>query len=249
MTPRIALWGLLVFAVPAAPRDCRNGDRACGGLAPARFRHRPFPDKVPEPAANSVPSPPNMAPVLDAGNAGGGRVAGRHRAACPVPGSAFHGFEASPALQGTPQGIAVYQNGVRVNKEAFGDTVNWDAIPQAAIARLDVWSSNPVFDSTPGRFGQHGDEERLYLARRGASLQGEILRPWHGQRPMGPGRRRFQFLWRRGRRSDEGWRFSFQSSLARLYADAGWRFGDSEIHLVASGAATSLRVVGRRHST
>src|SRR6201986_5592273 len=55
----------------------------------------------------------------------------------------FHGFDASP-LQGTPQGLAVYQNGVRLN-EAFGDTVNWDAIPQNAIARLDVWSSNPVF--------------------------------------------------------------------------------------------------------
>src|ERR1700754_2907851 len=55
----------------------------------------------------------------------------------------FHGFDASP-LQGTPQGLAVYQNGVRLN-EAFGDTVNWDAIPQNAIARADIWSSNPVF--------------------------------------------------------------------------------------------------------
>src|SRR5678815_1983194 len=55
----------------------------------------------------------------------------------------FHGFDASP-LQGTPQGLAVYQNGVRLN-EAFGDTVNWDAIPENAIARMDVWSSNPVF--------------------------------------------------------------------------------------------------------
>ena len=55
----------------------------------------------------------------------------------------FHGFDASP-LQGVPQGLAVYQNGVRLN-EAFGDTVNWDAIPQNAIARMDVWTSNPVF--------------------------------------------------------------------------------------------------------
>src|ERR1700755_3438471 len=55
----------------------------------------------------------------------------------------FHGFDASP-LQGTPQGLAIYQNGVRLN-EAFGDTVNWDAIPQNAIARMDVWSANPVF--------------------------------------------------------------------------------------------------------
>src|SRR6185437_1056630 len=55
----------------------------------------------------------------------------------------FHGFEASP-LQGVAQGIAVYQNGMRLN-EAFGDTVNWDAIPQTAITRMDLWSSNPVF--------------------------------------------------------------------------------------------------------
>ena len=44
--------------------------------------------------------------------------------------------------------------------------------------------------------------------------------------------------------TDAGWRLHSQSNLARLYADAGWRFGDSEIHLVASGAATSLGVVG-----
>ncbi len=39
----------------------------------------------------------------------------------------YHGFEAS-ALQGTPQGLAVYVNGVRFNS-AFGDTVNFDLIP------------------------------------------------------------------------------------------------------------------------
>ena len=43
----------------------------------------------------------------------------------------FRGFVASP-VAGTPQGLAVYQNGVRIN-EAFGDTVNWDLIPTAAI--------------------------------------------------------------------------------------------------------------------
>ena len=39
----------------------------------------------------------------------------------------FRGFESSP-LNGVPQGLAVYQNGVRIN-EAFGDIVNWDFIP------------------------------------------------------------------------------------------------------------------------
>src|ERR1700722_10182820 len=55
----------------------------------------------------------------------------------------IRGFEASPVL-GTPQGLAVYQNGVRIN-EAFGDAVNWDFFPDIAIDRLDIVSSNPVY--------------------------------------------------------------------------------------------------------
>ncbi len=55
----------------------------------------------------------------------------------------FRGFVASP-VSGTPQGLAVYQNGVRVN-EAFGDTVNWDLIPTAAIRSINVVTNNPAF--------------------------------------------------------------------------------------------------------
>jgi iron complex outermembrane receptor protein len=55
----------------------------------------------------------------------------------------FRGFEASPVL-GTPQGMAAYQNGVRIN-EAFGDTVNWDLIPDIAIDRIDVLNATSVF--------------------------------------------------------------------------------------------------------
>ena len=55
----------------------------------------------------------------------------------------YRGFAASP-LQGTPQGLAVYMNGIRIN-EAFGDTVNWDLIPTNAIQRADVYTNNPVF--------------------------------------------------------------------------------------------------------
>lgn len=59
------------------------------------------------------------------------------------PALLFRGFQASPVL-GTPQGMAVYQNGVRVN-EAFGDTVNWDLIPDIAIDRMDVLTATSVF--------------------------------------------------------------------------------------------------------
>ncbi|HYA20752.1 MAG TPA: Plug domain-containing protein [Burkholderiales bacterium] len=56
----------------------------------------------------------------------------------------FRGFTASPLL-GTPQGLSVFQDGVRVN-ESFGDTVNWDLIPQSAISSINlIPGSNPVF--------------------------------------------------------------------------------------------------------
>jgi len=55
----------------------------------------------------------------------------------------YRGFDASP-VSGRSQGVAVYQNGVRIN-EAFGDTVQWDVIPSNAIASLSVVSNNPSF--------------------------------------------------------------------------------------------------------
>ena len=73
----------------------------------------------------------------------------RHRAWIPRPAIRFqptlfyHGFAAS-ALQGTPQGLAVYVNGMRFN-QPFGDTVDWDLIPDIAIDRINLVGSNPVF--------------------------------------------------------------------------------------------------------
>ena len=55
----------------------------------------------------------------------------------------FRGFVASP-VSGTPEGLAVYQNGVRIN-EAYGDTVNWDLIPTVAIDRSAIVTGNPLF--------------------------------------------------------------------------------------------------------
>jgi iron complex outermembrane receptor protein len=81
----------------------------------------------------------------------------------------FRGFEASPVL-GTPQGLAVYQNGVRIN-EAFGDTVNWDLFPDIAINRVELVSSSPVYGlnalgggisiSMKDGFSYHGSDVEL----------------------------------------------------------------------------------------
>lgn len=56
----------------------------------------------------------------------------------------YRGFTASPLL-GLPQGLSVYQNGIRIN-EPFGDTVNWDLIPLSALRTVQViGGANPVF--------------------------------------------------------------------------------------------------------
>jgi iron complex outermembrane receptor protein len=48
----------------------------------------------------------------------------------------YRGYLASPLL-GSPQGLSVYLNGMKLN-EAFGDTVNWDLIPTNAIRSMNL---------------------------------------------------------------------------------------------------------------
>ena len=56
----------------------------------------------------------------------------------------FRGSTASPLL-GAPQGISVFQDGVRIN-EAFGDVVNWDLLPRSAISSVQLLpGSMPAF--------------------------------------------------------------------------------------------------------
>lgn len=60
------------------------------------------------------------------------------------PSLSFRGFNAS-AVMGEPQGLAVYQNGLRIN-ESFGDLVSWDLMPSFAVNRVDILpGANPVF--------------------------------------------------------------------------------------------------------
>src|SRR4051812_15869273 len=56
----------------------------------------------------------------------------------------YRGYTASPLL-GTPQGLSVYMDGVRLN-QPFGDVVSWDLIPRVAISSLAlIPGSNPLF--------------------------------------------------------------------------------------------------------
>jgi len=60
------------------------------------------------------------------------------------PDVTFRGYSASP-LDGNPQGLSVFLDGVRVN-EPFGDSVRWDLIPSFAIQGMQlIPGSNPLY--------------------------------------------------------------------------------------------------------
>jgi iron complex outermembrane receptor protein len=155
----------------------------------------------------------------------------------------YRGFVASPRL-GTPQGLAVYENGIRVN-EAFGDTVNWDLIPPQAIYRADVFTNNPVFS--------------LNALGGAVSLQMKNGFLWQGleSQVLGGSFGRVSGLFEYGKQIDDyslyvtgdathdgGWRLFSPSTLFRLYADLGYRTPGNEIHFTASGARHTLGVIG-----
>ena len=61
-----------------------------------------------------------------------------------MPDLSYRGFTSSPLL-GMPQGLALYQDGTRLN-EPFGDTVAWDLVPEFAIDNATlVTGLNPIY--------------------------------------------------------------------------------------------------------
>ncbi len=159
------------------------------------------------------------------------------------PNLLFRGFTASPVL-GTPQGLAVYQNGVRVN-EGFGDTVNWDLIPDFAIDRFDMISNNPVYglnalggaavvtmkngftfhgfssETAGGSFGQAS--QILQYGKQVGDFAGYI------------GGRYYQ---------SDGWRQFASDDLQQLYASAGAHGQKLQVDLNFTGANNRLFSAG-----
>jgi iron complex outermembrane receptor protein len=155
----------------------------------------------------------------------------------------YRGFVAS-AVQGTPQGLAVYQNGIRIN-EAFGDTVNFDLIPPQAIARADLFTNNPVFglNALGGALSLQMKNGFTWQGLEGQALGGSYGRV-SGYFEYGRQIGDYSLYVTGDAARDGGWRYFSPSALGRLYGDLGYRATDSEIHVIASGARTGLGVVG-----
>src|SRR5262245_30882076 len=148
----------------------------------------------------------------------------------------YRGFVASPTV-GTPQGLAVYQNGVRIN-EAFGDTVNWDFIPDRAIRRLDLFPSNPIFglNAIGGAISLEMKNGFNYTGREIEGIVGSFGRRAVGAQ-YGAEKDNVAFYAAVDALNDNGWRQRSPSELRRIYTDVGVRGDDTEFHLNFTGAS------------
>ncbi len=148
----------------------------------------------------------------------------------------YRGFTASP-VQGTPQGLAIYQNGTRVN-ESWGDVVNWDFIPEKAINSVSLQPSNPVFG-----LNAIGGALSLQM-KNGFNWQGAELEAMGGsygriQSSIQYGRQdgNFAFYGMYESAYDRGWRdFASDSHINRGYFDLGARNENTELHISFTGA-------------
>jgi len=159
----------------------------------------------------------------------------------------FRGFVASP-VAGTPQGLAVYQNEVRIN-EAFGDTVNWDLIPTAAIRSVTVVTNNPAFglNALGGAINVQMKDGFNY---RGIEIDtmGGFFGRIQSSAQWGRQYDNFAVYGALEGLHDNGFRNFSASNVRRFYGDVGYKNDTSEFHLNMGaadnnfGAATTAPV-------
>lgn len=152
----------------------------------------------------------------------------------------YHGFTASPLI-GTPEGLSVYVDGVRVN-ESFGDTVNWDLIPESAISTVAlIGGSNPVFGlntlggalSVQTKSGR--DDPGTELQAYGGSFGRRAAQGETGGAD-GP----FDYFLTGNYLYETGWRDISTTEVWQMFGKVGWQTGKTDLHLSYTYADTNL---------
>jgi outer membrane receptor protein involved in Fe transport len=152
----------------------------------------------------------------------------------------YRGFLASP-LTGSPIGLSMYLDGMRFNN-GFGDTINWDLIPDSAIADVDVIpGSNPIYGlNTLGgalavRTKRGFDFPGVKLDTYGGSFgRWAVDAEWGGFRGL------FDWYLNFNAIDDGGWRVQSSSELRQLFTTAGLRRGRADAELTFAYANNSL---------
>jgi len=152
----------------------------------------------------------------------------------------YHGFTASPLL-GTPEGLSVFVDGVRVN-ESFGDTVNWDLIPENAISNITLTSgSNPVFGlNTLGG-------ALAVQTKSGHEFPGTQLQAYGGsfgrrafEGATGGAVGNFDYFIAANYFDEDGWRQLSPSKLKQVFGKTGWQDEQTDFDISYAWADTSL---------
>ncbi|MYE19147.1 MAG: TonB-dependent receptor, partial [Rhodospirillales bacterium] len=151
----------------------------------------------------------------------------------------YRGFTLSPLL-GEAQGLAVYMNGVRIN-ESFGDTMQWDLVPEAAIRRIDLVGGNPAYGLN-ALGGALSLQTHTGLSFSGSEL--EIKGGSHGRLDtavQAGGRLGATGVYVAAERGQEdGWRDHSDSSILRLFGDATHVFDRGSLGFSALFARTEI---------
>ncbi len=159
------------------------------------------------------------------------------------PDFVYRGFEASP-ISGIAQGLAVYQNGTRIN-EAFGDSVNWDLVPQFAVNQLTVQSNNPAFG-----LNALGGAVTLQMKNAFNSPGGDVelshgnFNNTTGYAAYGLREGNFGAYAAIGGVHDSGFRFLQPTALRQGYADLGYENDSTTAHASVTAANNYIGALG-----
>lgn len=154
----------------------------------------------------------------------------------------FRGFTASPLL-GTPQGLSVYMDGVRVN-EPFGDIVNWDLIPVNAIANINlIPGSNPLFglNTLGGALAIHTKSGTEFPGVKVTAYGGSWARRAFEFEAGGADKEKNLDYFVAGNIFKEnGWREHSSSDVKQIFGKVGWQNDTSDLDLSLALADTMM---------
>ena len=143
----------------------------------------------------------------------------------------YRGFTASPLL-GLAQGLAVYQNGARIN-EPLGDAVNWDLLPQSAVQAITLsGGANPLFGLN-SLGGSLVIDMKDGFSAPGSSV--EISSGSFGRTTanieVGGNNGSFGYYANLESFQEDGWRDQSESDALNFYGSVGWRSDSARLNL------------------
>ena len=153
----------------------------------------------------------------------------------------YHGFTASPLL-GTPQGLSVFQDGVRVN-EPFGDTVNWDLIPANAISSITlIPGSNPLFglNTLGGALSVETKSGDLFPGGAAQAYAGSWGRRAVEAEYGGKADNGAHYFFSGNVFREDGWRDYSQSNVRQYFSKVGWKGEKTDFNVSLTGVDNEL---------